>query len=246
MEQLTLEGGSLSSILNPDGTGLSESGKILRKSVRSNDRLFKYEQKTFDDNVDTSSKTESVLNNIQAASDKYSDEGDDNYRHDTVRDVNWTVTIIANSIKVVSAVLTILATDQTERKDDDYDKAIGTLLSIGASVLKVAGEKILEAYNSQQIDSVDRLGVAAPTSDILDLNLPDADSEEELLRKQKVAEFVSKLTPEQLKSQQEKVQDHVRKQAEEQNLNESRHHYSWLRPWSTMVCHSWSLLLQAR
>ena len=120
MEQLTLEGGSLSSILNPDGTGLSESGKILRKSVRSNDRLFKYEQKTFDDDVDTSSKTESVLNNIQAASDKYSDEGDDNYRHDTVRDVNWTVTIIANSIKVVSAVLTILATDQTERSVITY------------------------------------------------------------------------------------------------------------------------------
>ena len=57
-----------------------------------------------------------------------------------------------------------------------------------------------------QIDSVDRLGVAAPISDILDLNLPEADSEEELLRKQKVAEFVSKLTPEQLKSQQERVQ----------------------------------------
>ena len=57
-----------------------------------------------------------------------------------------------------------------------------------------------------QIDSVDRLGVAAPTSDILDLNLPQANSEEELLRKQKVAEFVSKLTPEQLKNQQQRVQ----------------------------------------
>ena len=57
-----------------------------------------------------------------------------------------------------------------------------------------------------QIDSVDRLGVAAPTSHILDLNLPQADSEEELLRKQKVAEFVSKLTPEQLKNQQQRVQ----------------------------------------
>ena len=36
------------------------------------------------------------------------------------------------------------------RSDDDYDEAIGTLLSIGASVLKVAGEKILEYYNSSE------------------------------------------------------------------------------------------------
>ena len=116
MEQINL-GGSLSSILNPDGTGLSESGKTLKKSVRSNDRLFKYDTKTIlGDDIDSTSKTETILNSIEAASEKYSDDaGDDNYRHDTVRDVNWTVTIIANSIKVVSAVLTILATDQTER-----------------------------------------------------------------------------------------------------------------------------------
>ena len=36
------------------------------------------------------------------------------------------------------------------RSEDDYDEAIGTLLSIGASVLKVAGEKILEYYNSSE------------------------------------------------------------------------------------------------
>ena len=35
------------------------------------------------------------------------------------------------------------------RNDDEYDKAIGTLLSIGASVLKVAGEKLLDVYNSK-------------------------------------------------------------------------------------------------
>ena len=37
------------------------------------------------------------------------------------------------------------------RNDDEYDKAIGTLLSIGASVLKVAGEKMLDFYNSNQV-----------------------------------------------------------------------------------------------
>ena len=39
------------------------------------------------------------------------------------------------------------------RNDDEYDQAIGTLLSIGASVLKVVGEKILEFYDTQQVIS---------------------------------------------------------------------------------------------
>ena len=42
-------------------------------------------------------------------------ENREHSRHDQVRDINWTMTILANSIKVVSAVLTILAVDQTDR-----------------------------------------------------------------------------------------------------------------------------------
>ena len=56
-----------------------------------------------------------------------------------------------------------------------------------------------------QPSSVNKLGLAAPTSDFLDLKLSE-ESPEELLRKQKVEEFVSKLTPEQLKIQQTRVQ----------------------------------------
>ena len=105
--------GSLSTILNPDGLSVV---KLKQKSVRSNDRLFKYE-------VDTKlDKTEEVLKSIDASAELYGDNekgksetSDDNYRHDTVRDINWGMTIVANSIKVVSAVLTILAVDQTER-----------------------------------------------------------------------------------------------------------------------------------
>ena len=44
----------------------------------------------------------------------------------------------------------IMITTDLCRSDDEYDEAIGTLLSIGASVLKVVGEKILEYYNSSQ------------------------------------------------------------------------------------------------
>ena len=94
--------GSLSSILNPAGTGLSVSGAEVAasKAVRSNDRLFQHES-------DVDRQTEQVIKRIQATGD--------HYRHDNVRDINWTMTIVANSIKVVSAVLTILAVDQTDR-----------------------------------------------------------------------------------------------------------------------------------
>ena len=96
---------SLASILNSHGTGLSPS-----KSVRSNDRVFKYESEGVEageagDGIDR--QTEQVLRSIERVEDQY--------RHDTVRDINWGMTILANSIKVVSAVLTILSVDQTDR-----------------------------------------------------------------------------------------------------------------------------------
>ena len=96
---------SLSSLLNSAGTGLSQPGA----SVRSNDRLFKYPSDREDREAGEEIQTERVLESIEAAGE--------HYRHDTdnVRDINWTMTIVANSIKVVSAVLTILAVDQTDR-----------------------------------------------------------------------------------------------------------------------------------
>ena len=96
------ETGSLSSILNSNGTGLSPS-----KSVRSNDRVYKYESEAGEAGEELDRQTEQVVRSIEAAEDQY--------RHDTVRDINWSMTILANSIKVVSAVLTILSVDQTDR-----------------------------------------------------------------------------------------------------------------------------------
>ena len=90
--------GSLSTILNPSGT--STLGVLPVKSVRSNDRVFQYES-------DVEKQTDQVLAGIEA--------GEALARQDNVRDINWTMTILANSIKVVSAVLTILAVDQTDR-----------------------------------------------------------------------------------------------------------------------------------
>ena len=36
-------------------------------------------------------------------------------RQDTVSDINWGMTILANGIKVISAILTIIAVDDTDR-----------------------------------------------------------------------------------------------------------------------------------
>ena len=37
------------------------------------------------------------------------------YRQDTISNINWGMTVIANGIKVISAILTILGTDDTDR-----------------------------------------------------------------------------------------------------------------------------------
>lgn len=105
----------LSSILSPDGTGLAVTSRSLQKSVRSNDRLYRYG----DIKEDISEGAGEVLGSIERGAEEYSggETGGhrEHSRHDQVRDINWTMTILANSIKVVSAVLTILSVDQTDR-----------------------------------------------------------------------------------------------------------------------------------
>ena len=75
-------------------------------------------------------------------------------------------------------------------------------------------DKKIIIFHCNQESSVSKLGVAAPTSaDLLDLDLVSGagggDSKEaaqELLRRQQVQEFVSKLSPEQVALQQQRVQ----------------------------------------
>ena len=58
-----------------------------------------------------------------------------------------------------------------------------------------------------QQSSVNKLGIAAPTGSLLDLQGEESEqTEEELRRKQQVQEFVSKLTPEQVVLQQKRIQ----------------------------------------
>ena len=61
-----------------------------------------------------------------------------------------------------------------------------------------------------QQSSVNKLGLAAPTGSLLDLQGEESEqTEEELRRKQQVLEFVSKLTPEQVVLQQKRIQVRV-------------------------------------
>ena len=117
-----LEEGLLSSILSPDGTGLAVTSRSLQKSVRSNDRLYRYGD-IKEDSISEGALSE-VLGSIERGAEEYS-SGDtgghrEHSRHDQVRDINWGMTILANSIKVVSAVLTILSVDQTDRCVIEY------------------------------------------------------------------------------------------------------------------------------
>ena len=62
-----------------------------------------------------------------------------------------------------------------------------------------------------QQSSVNKLGIAAPTGSLLDLQGEESEqTEEELRRKQQVQEFVSKLTPEQVVLQQKRIQVLIR------------------------------------
>ena len=59
-----------------------------------------------------------------------------------------------------------------------------------------------------QQSTVNKLGLAAPTGSLLDLQgtKETEETEEEVRRKQQVQEFVAKLTPEQVVLQQKRVQ----------------------------------------
>ena len=57
-----------------------------------------------------------------------------------------------------------------------------------------------------QESTVNKLGLAAPTSDLLDISKNKEVTEEELVRRKQVEQFVSQLTPEQVELQQKRVQ----------------------------------------
>ena len=132
-----LEEGLLSSILSPDGTGLAVTSRSLQKSVRSNDRLYRYGD-TSVVSSDPSEGAGEVLGSIERGAEEYSEDTGghrEHSRHDQVRDINWTMTILANSIKVVSAVLTILAVDQTDRCEMKFINSI--YMSINSFIVRL-------------------------------------------------------------------------------------------------------------
>jgi hypothetical protein len=192
-------------------------------SVGSTNGLHNSVELTNKDNTDTvGDDSIDCEKTIESWGRRYAGDGRDRRkRQESVNNINWGMTILANGIKVVSAIITILAVDDTDRSDS-YDDAVYTLLKIGASVLKLSANYILDTYSSKTTiptNGVNKIGEAAQ---IEEKQAEEKLSPEELLKQQQVLEFVSKLSAEQIKLQQSIVEEHVTKEAGEKNLNEAQ------------------------
>merc|ERR550534_3046670 len=155
----------------------------------------------------------------QGKKSKGSQLGGREFRGDTLTDIHSGLQVLATGIQIVSTILTILGAENTDR-NDDFEGAVGTAMDIGATVLKVGFTKAMGALSSSDsgISSSNiqnKIGLPAPISQT-------TLSPEELLHQQKVQEYVSKLTPEQVQLQQTMVQEHVAQQALEEGLNSAQ------------------------
>ena len=86
--------------VNPGGPIGSTNG-VMSTSVNFNDNSY-----YLNENDDLS------VNYIKQSIEHF---GAATYRQDTFSDINWGMTVIANSIKVISAILTILSADNADR-----------------------------------------------------------------------------------------------------------------------------------
>jgi len=132
------------------------------------------------------------------------------YRSDTLSEISSGLNVLASGIKVITTIFSLFGAESVDR-NDGFDDAVGTMMSLGATVLKFGVTKMLETSDiSGSISNVNKIGEAAPTSQM---------TPEELAHQKKVQAFISKLSPEQVKLQQQLVQDHVNQQAQDQHLN---------------------------
>ena len=86
--------------VDPGGPIGSTNGVIFT-AVNFNDNSY-----YLNDNDDLS------VNHIKQSIKQF---GAANYRQDTISDINWGMTVIANSIKLISAILTIISADNIDK-----------------------------------------------------------------------------------------------------------------------------------
>ena len=86
--------------VNPGGPIGSTNG-VISTSVNTNDNSYYL-----------NGKDELSVNYIKQSIEQF---GAATYRQDTISDINWGMTVIANSIKLISAILTVMSADNTDR-----------------------------------------------------------------------------------------------------------------------------------
>jgi hypothetical protein len=79
-----------------------------------------YNEKTYHSNLVNDWSNSDYKNKIEKWGRQYSYDrrarrSVGSYRQDTISDINWGMTVLANGIKVISAIMTILAADNTDR-----------------------------------------------------------------------------------------------------------------------------------
>jgi len=131
---------------------------------------------------------------------------------DTLSNINLGMSVLASTIKVVSALLTILGADDTTSRNDDYDESIVTLLSTGATVVKVVAGVLSEYTQAGELPETKTLATD-PISEVL--------STEEKNYRAEAKKLVAQMSPEKVKQQQQIVQEAVAKEVKDRNLNET-------------------------
>jgi len=75
------------------------------------------------------------------------------FRSDALNDINAGLSILASGIKVITSLLSLFGAEAVDRTDG-YDDAVGTMLSIAATLLKIGVDKMLESTPDKMKDDV--------------------------------------------------------------------------------------------
>merc|ERR550539_2349110 len=145
-------------------------------------------------------------------------------------EVHSGLSALGTTIKIVTALLTVLGADST-RRDDEYEAALSSLLGLGSSMVRLGGTGLIGALassssspspsSSSSSSLSSKLGVAAPIDNVYSkVRLDKEVSDAEALHRKQVAKIVAQLTAEQIAAQQLVVEKHVTGQAESEGLSE--------------------------
>jgi len=134
------------------------------------------------------------------------------FRQSSLDDINWGVTILANGLKFISAVLTVLGDDNVDR-NDNIGEAYNSFFTFGGTMLRFASEYLL---STNQTPAVDKLGVAASTFTTNTL------TPQQLLQQNQIKEYIGTLSLAEIQQKQQAVLQHVQQETFNKKLTEAQ------------------------